>query len=355
MLSEPSVGGIVINSRDITERKAFERRLEYQALHDSLTGLPNRTLFMDRLRHTLAGRSRREGKVAVLFLDLDNFKIINDSLGHGAGDQLLITVSERLRKCLRPTDTVARFGGDEFVFLLEDVTGVDDAVFFAERISNELLQAPLILSGQEVFAPASIGIALSSPDRELPDDLLRDADAAMYRAKKERVHYRVFDSSMDAHAENRLRIENDLRRVVARDKLRVFYQPKIEFATGRIVAMEALIRWEHPERGLVLPQEFIPLAEETGLIVPIGQWMLEQSCIQVKKWREQLSGTSSPMMCVNLSGRQLQHPKIVADVARVLRESELEPSSLSLEITESALMEDAILTKPSCNSSRSWG
>ncbi len=256
---------------DVTERKALEERLEHQALHDPLTDLPNRTLFVDRLGHALTRLGRRGGKAAVLFLDLDNFKFVNDSLGHEAGDELLAAVSGRLRACLRPEDTAARLGGDEFAVLLENVAGVDDAAQVAERITGELRE-PFVVRGHEVFATPSIGIAFGGSDQDRPENLLRDADVAMYRAKEEgKARHLVFEEAMESQIVERLRLENDLRRALERDELRVYYQPVVHLETEQVMGMEALVRWEHPERGLVIPDEFIPLAEEIGLIVPIGR------------------------------------------------------------------------------------
>ena len=275
----------------------------------------------------------------MLFVDLNNFKVINDSLGHEAGDRLLVAVSDRLRKCLRPTDTASRFGGDEFVILLRDVEGATDATRVAERITEELLGAPVNLEGHEVFTTPSIGVAVSDSAQDLPEGLLRRADAAMYHAKERKAHHQVFDPSMNNHAVQRLRLENDLRRSIAHDEFRVRYQPQVLLETGRIVGMEALVRWEHPERGLLCPQEFIPVAEDTGMIVPIGRWVLEQACRQAKEWHERYPNELPLMMCVNLSARQFHHPGLVQDVAEVLRRTGLESRSLDLEITESVLME----------------
>lgn len=324
---------------DITERKTLEKQLEHQALHDGLTGLPNRSLFVDRLDQALARADRHQGKVAVLFLDVDNFKVVNDSLGHDAGDKLLIEMSRRLRACIRPGDTVARLGGDEFTILLEEVDDSSDAVLVAERIAEEL-QTPFDLEGQEIFASTSIGIALGDLAKNRPANLLRDADLAMYRAKDTgRAHYEVFEPSMNTQARERLKMANDLRRALEQDELRVYYQPQVSLETGRIIGMEALVRWEHPERGLLKPSEFVGIAEETGLILPLGQRVLEMACRQARSWQELRADT--PAICVNLSARQFQRLDLVDDIFRVLRESALEPSSLVLEITESVVMQDA--------------
>lgn len=329
-----NISGAVVTFKDITERKALEQKLQYQAFHDPLTDLPNRALFMDRLRHALTRAERLETKVAVLFTDLDNFKIINDSLGHRVGDQLLVAVAERLQACVRPADTVARLGGDEFTLLLEGVADVSDAAKVAERIAQDL-QAPFALEAQEVFATTSTGIAVSSSTQEHPTDLLRHADLAMYRAKsKGKARYEVFEPSMSIDALERLELETELRRALGREEFRVYYQPEILLASGEIVGMEALVRWEHPERGLLLPQEFLPIAEESNLIMPIGQWVLRVACKQLRTWQEQYPGTSSLVMGVNLSTREFFQPSLIAEI---LRETGVDPQTLQLEITEGAV------------------
>ena len=326
--------------RDITERKAFEEHLAHQAFHDSLTNLPNRPLFMNRLEQALARMHRGHKPLAVLFLDLDHLKVVNDSLGHRVGDQLLTSVGERLQACLRPEDTVARFGGDEFVILLEEITDLIDAIRVAERIA-ERLQGPLTLEGYEVVTTASIGIVLSSSDYNRPDDLLRAADLAMYQAKNRgRARYEIFDPSLNERARQRLELGTDLRQAIERGEFRVYYQPVLALETGRISEVEALVRWEHPRRGLSLPGEFIPLAEETGLIVPIGQWVMEEACRQARVWQTRYPSDPPLVMCVNLSARQFQQPTLVEDVSRVLFQTGLDPASLMLEITESMVMED---------------
>lgn len=312
----------------------------YKAFHDSLTGLPNRALFLDRLQQAL-DRSSREGVLhAVLFVDLDYFKIINDSLGHKAGDQLLTVVAERLRACLRPADTAARLGGDEFVVLLDNVMGVDDAISVAERIT-EALGVPIELGERQVVVGTSVGIALSEDHESQPDVMLRNADVAMYEAKKEgKGRYKVFDPGMIAQALRRLELENDLRRAIGQEELRLYYQPKVLLGTGSITGVEALVRWEHPTRGMLLPEEFIPLAEETGLIVPLGWWVLQEACRRTREWGEQYH-TAFPLdISVNLSVKQFQEPDLVRKLAGMLREVGLEPSCLQLEITESVVMED---------------
>jgi diguanylate cyclase (GGDEF)-like protein/PAS domain S-box-containing protein len=426
-------------ARDITERKEFEQRLAHQATHDPLTGLPNRTLLVDRL-HMAMARGGRTGRITgVLFLDLDNFKVVNDSLGHSAGDTLLVEVARRVQAAVRPGATVARFGGDEFVVLCEELERAEEALEIARRI-EEAIAEPVSIDDTEVTVTASIGVATSEdshvaeaivrdadaamyeakargrsrtemfdsamhvqavdrlalesslrralerhemrvayqPQIDLgtgriidaisgpfgfaeaevyigasigiafPDDVdvepetfIRDADAAMYQAKERgRGRWVVFDNAMRANAVDRLDIENALRRSIERRELRVHYQPVVSIATGHIVGVEALLRWEHPERGLLLPGEFIGIAEETGLIVPIGAWVLEQACRQVHRWEASLPDRPNLSVAVNLSGRQLSHPGLVDDVAAVLGATGVDPGQVELEITESVLMDD---------------
>ncbi len=327
---------------DLTERKALEERLEHRAFHDYLTDLPNRQLFVDRLSQALdRTRRRRDRKVAVLFTDLDEFKIINDSLGHEAGDLLLTLVAERLERCLRPEDSLARFGGDEFVVLIEDVEGPDVAVRVAERIIEELAR-PFVLEDRELFASSSIGISLGDARTKTPEDLLRDADTAMYRAKEQGGTYRVFDPDMYVRARGRLDLEGDLRRTLEapHEQLPVFYQPMASIPKGTIVGMEALLRWAHPERGLLLPSEFISEAERTGLIVPMGRWVLDEACRRAKEWQERHPTHAPLAMAVNLSARQLRYPELVGEVEDALGQAALDPGKLTLEITESVLVEE---------------
>jgi diguanylate cyclase (GGDEF)-like protein/PAS domain S-box-containing protein len=344
MLDQPAVEGIVATCRDITQRKAFERELSRLAFSDTLTGLPNRALLLDRLTHALDRAERQMRRVAVLFLDLDRFKVVNDSLGHAQGDALLIEAANRINACLRTGDTAARLGGDEFTVLLEDVESERQAVEVAERIA-EALRQPVLLAGREVFVSFSIGIALSGPDAARPDSVLRNADLALYRAKADgRSRYAVFDPSMQTGAIERMEIESDLRRALGRDELRVYFQPIVDLETGAVNEVEALARWERPGHGIVSPLVFIPIAEETGLIVPIGQWVLEEACRWARRW-DSFSGDQPPLVVsVNLSARQFSNPDLLADIQRVLSETGLDPHQLKLEITESVVMHDAEAT-----------
>jgi diguanylate cyclase (GGDEF)-like protein/PAS domain S-box-containing protein len=327
-------------SRDITERKKAEEQLQRQAFYDLLTGLPNRALFVDRLQH-LFHRSRRSlgnPLFAVLYLDLDRFKTINDSLGHQVGDELLIATARRLEFCLRPGDTLARLGGDEFTVLLDDVRCEADATRVAERIHEELA-LPLEMRGHEMFMSVSVGIALSSAGYKCPEDMLRDADTAMYRAKANgRARHQVFAGDMHQRAVHSLRLETDLRRALERQEIVPYYQPVVDLETGAVVGFEALARWRHPSGDLLLPDLFIPVAEETGLVGPIGEWMLAEACRQTREWQRRHPLWSTLGISVNVSGHQLSQNGIAADVERVLGATGLDPASLTLEITESALM-----------------
>ncbi len=332
--------GLLIIGRDISDRVDLEERLRHQAFHDPLTGLPNRALFMDRLTQALSRAERRAATMAVLFLDLDRFKLINDSLGHEAGDALLVAVAERLRACLRPADTVARFGGDEFIVLLEDGATQESAVAVAGRMLAALAQ-PYALNGSAMFSGASIGITLSASAGAHPDELVREADIALFEAKAAgRGRHVLFDASMKARSSDRLDLEMDLRQALARGELRVYYQPEIDIPTGLVVGMEALVRWEHPRRGLIGPDRFIPLAEETGLILEIGPWVLEQACRDARRWQEQHLGTRPLVVSVNLSPREFACPEMPGEVAQIVQRTGLDPASLRLEITETAMMHD---------------
>ena len=343
LLDDPDVAGMVATARDIAQRKTFEAELVQQAFHDSLTQLPNRALLTDRLEQAYVRSGRRQSSVGVLFVDLDNFKLINDSLGHQAGDTLLIEVAKRLQSCVRDEDTVARLGGDEFVILLELATELT-AVQAAERIEQKFTR-PFKIEGREFVVSVSIGIALGDASQGRSDVLLRNADVAMYRAKSEgRARHVVFRASMHTDGLVRLNLENDLRQALRRHELVVHYQPIVNLESGEVTGVEALVRWRHPTRGLLLPGEFISVAEETGLIVPIGQWVLEQACRQVVAWRAELPEQSALMVSVNLSPRQFQQPNLEAQVSRALRESGLAPPWLKLEITEGVIMKDVEAT-----------
>ena len=324
---------------DVTTSKTLEEQLRRRAFHDQLTGLPNRQLFVERLVRAL-GRTRRSGrKVAVLFMDLDGFKVVNDSLGHETGDLLLVAIGERLRRRLRPGDTLARFGGDEFVVLLEEVKHGDDATEVAGRIT-ESLERPFVVGEQKLFVNASIGVALSTARTSSPEDLLRDADTAMYLAKDEHAGYRVFDPAMHERVLTRLSLENDLRHAIGYDEFHLFFQPKIRLDDDTIAMIEVLLRWQHPQRGLLMPGEFIPMAEETGLIAPIGRWVLGETCRQLRGWLDRHPQGMPLVACVNVSAGQLRYPGLLHEVRSVLEESGIEARNLVLEITESALVEN---------------
>lgn len=335
------VVGAVVTFTDVTERKALEDRLKHQAFHDVLTDLPNRQLLLNRLGHALARIARRrDSRVAVVFMDIDDFKVVNDSLGHEIGDMLLVAASERLKGCLRPEDTLARFGGDEFIVLLEEVEGADDALRVTRRITEEF-RGPFVLDDRELFVGLSIGVALGEAHTKSPEELLRDADTAMYRAKDEAADYRVFDPVMYERALSRLELENDLRHALEKKEFTVHYQPKFRLGrTDRIEEIEALVRWKHPQRGFMLPGEFIPITEETGLIIPLGEWVMKEACRQAKEWRERYPSEPPLVLCVNISAAQVRHPGFLKDVRSALRESGLAADELVLEITESTLLKD---------------
>jgi diguanylate cyclase (GGDEF)-like protein len=331
---------VVVAHEDITQRKMAEEQLLHDAFHDALTDLPNRALFMDRLRRAILRANRQENyRFAVLFLDLDGFKVVNDSLGHATGDQLLIAIGRRLELGMRRGDTLTRLGGDEFAILADDIHDVNDAILLAERVRNDL-KAPFNLGRHEVFATASIGIALGSKDYERPEDLLRDADTAMYRAKAQgKEHHVVFDTAMHTSVVERLRLETDLRRAIERCEFQVHYQPIVALRTGRIAGFEALLRWDHPERGPIAPSVFIPLVEETGLILPLGLWVLRAACRQLHAWQERAPELSELRMSVNLSSKQLAQPDLTEQIDQILEETGVAPGDLKLEITESVIME----------------
>jgi diguanylate cyclase (GGDEF)-like protein/PAS domain S-box-containing protein len=337
---QPALRTVHVFGEDVTERKRVEGRLLHHALHDPLTGLPNRHLFMERLGTALMRYHRREGGLfAVLFLDLDRFKVVNDSLGHHVGDELLQVVAERLRGAIRLSDVVARFGGDEFAILLEGLESLDEATRIAERLS-QTVSAPINLSGYEVFTSASIGIALCATGLDRPEYLLRNADVAMYRAKGGgAARYEVFDRAMHAQALARLQLETDLRRAVGRGEFRLHYQPIVSLTSGRIAGVEALLRWSHPERGLIAPGEFIGVAEETGVILPLGDWVLGEACRQLAEWRRDFDHARIAVS-VNLSAKQFGQPDLVQRIRGALESAGLDPRYLKLEVTESAIIEN---------------
>jgi diguanylate cyclase len=326
--------------RDITERRSVQEKLAHQALHDPLTGLPNRALVLDRIGQALARSARHDWSVAVLFFDVDRFKVVNDSLGHSVGDALLVLVVERLQSLLRPGDTMSRLGGDEFLLVCEEVHGLDQARHLADRLT-EALRSPFVVAGREMFATASVGIAVGRAPDASPDSLMRDADAAMYRAKERgRARYEVFDAEMRAQALRRLNTEHAMPRALERNEFRILYQPIVSLETGTMTGVEALVRWEHPEHGLITPSEFVPIAEDNGLIVPLGSWVLREAMEQAAEWHRAHPSRGDLHVTVNLSARQLQDPGLPFAVATSLDELQMDPGALTLEITESVLMHD---------------
>jgi diguanylate cyclase (GGDEF)-like protein len=325
--------------RYAVERKRAELALAHQATHDALTGLPNRTLFLDRLAMTLARLERSRRACAVLFLDLDRFKAVNDSLGHDVGDRLLIEAADRLLELVRPSDTVARFGGDEFMVLCDDIATEADAILVAERIAGSLAQ-PFRIDGHELHVGASTGIVIATDRSRPPEALVRDADQTMYVAKRRGSRWELYSPDQRVSIDTRLGLEAELRQALDRDELRLFYQPEVDVHEGTIVAVEALLRWQHPQRGLLPPGDFIPFAEESGLIVPVGEWVLQESCRQLRRWRE--AGICAPAMSanVNLSARQLIDRELPATVKRALEQSGIEPAALCLELIETAFVDD---------------
>jgi diguanylate cyclase (GGDEF)-like protein len=336
------------------ERRRTEEQTQHEALHDPLTGLPNRNLFLDRLQHALSVAARRETSIAVLFLDLDQFKLVNDSLGHAAGDELLAAVAPRIEGALRPGDTVARFGGDEFAVLAEDVGNERGATRIAERVA-EALARPFILREREHFVSASIGIAIGE-GKEAPEALIRDADSALYRAKERgRGGYEIFDEVMRSRVIEHMQIENDLRRAIQREELELYYQPVIKLSDGSITALEALLRWNHPERGMTGPLAFIPVAEESRLIVPIGRWVIEQACRRAALW-QQLKPDAAPVsVAVNLSARQIADPDLLSHIEGSIRANRIDPSTLWLELTETTLLDETVFVERTLDALRGLG
>ncbi len=329
---------------ELTQRKLTEDRLSYISVHDPLTDLPNRTLFIDRLEHAMERAKRRQDSTyAVFFLDLDRFKVVNDSLGHRIGDELLIESSQRIAACLRGEDTVARLGGDEFVVLLEDVDNNKYVIQVAERIQKSITM-PFDLDGHMIFVFGSMGIVMGGTQYSSPDDIIRDADIAMYRAKGQGLgRYEIFDPSMLDRAMTRMELEAELRRALQNQQFVVYYQPILELAADRVIGFEALVRWEHPDKGLIPPMEFIPMAEETGLIIPLGYWVLDEACRQIHSWNVQY-GIDPPLTInVNLSIRQCEQPDLVQKITDILHKNKLDPGQLKLELTESLIIKDSEL------------
>ena len=353
--SDPAVNGIVLNSRNIGERRRFEEELQHRAFYDQLTGLPNRALLIDRLQHTIERhRRKQEWSYAVLFVDVDRFKMINDSLGHSIGDQLLKAISGILNNRFRRVDTVARFGSDEFVILLDDNEDERTPIRVAERIIDEF-KSPLYIEGREIFVSVSIGIVFGEEGYEDPMTIVRDADTAMHQAKtEEKGHYRIFHSQMHNQVREMLTLETDLRRALEREEFRVFYQPILNLKTGRPIGLEALIRWQHPDKGLVSPMEFIPVAEETGLILPIGDWVLHQACTEINRVAK-VNGLSSLELNVNLSARQFSQADLAESIKTTLNRTGFNPERLKLEITETAIMEKGEQANRTCQSLKDHG
>ncbi len=346
----------LVIATDVTERLRAQQKLWHAAFYDALTGLPNRSLFMERLGQAQArARGRSGGGFAVLFLDLDRFKVVNDSMGHRAGDQLLVAIARRLDRIRRAGDTVARLGGDEFAFLIEGVHDPASSGRVADRVQRELAQ-PFEVNGQEVFTSASIGIALGGVQEYKPEDLLRDADTAMYRAKGQgSAKHAVFDITMHDRAVAVLQLENDLRRAIDRGELRVEYQPIVALQSARIVGFEALVRWQHRQRGLVPPAEFIPMAEETGVIGAMGRWVLVEACRQMRKLQEIYPRTPGLSLAVNVSGQQILQPDLVEQISEILEATGLDPRLLRLELTETVLVENEAAAARCLNRLRQLG
>jgi diguanylate cyclase (GGDEF)-like protein/PAS domain S-box-containing protein len=332
----------IMQAQDISERKHAEAKLHHAAFYDSLTALPNRALFTEHLQIAIKRTKQHKTHLyAVLFIDIDRFKNVNDSLGHVIGDQLLINVARRLEKCIRTNDIAARFGGDEFAVLLNGLKNPTDAVATAERI-QEVLAQPFTLAGHDVFCGGSIGVAFSTLEYTQSEEILRDADTAMYRAKEQgKGRFEIFDKMMHSRAILRLQLENDLRKAIEREEFKVYYQPIVDMQTRIISGFEALVRWQHPERGIVFPADFIPLAEETELIIPIGNWVLLESCRQIREWQTKWNFPVPLTISINLSGKQFKQSDLVEQIKQILYQTKLDPQYLRLEITESTVMDNA--------------
>ena len=358
LLADEEIAGIVLNVRDVSERKSFEAELEHQAFHDTLTGLPNRALFRNRVEHALAAQRRNALPVTVLFLDIDDFKYVNDSLGHAAGDDVLQELARRLDDSMRPADTAARIGGDEFALLLHETESELQSVEIAQRLMAALAQ-PIALAGRDLALATSVGIAFSDQGMVSPrdaDELLRNADAAMYMAKESgKNQHRIFAPEMHAKALARLELKTDLQRALDEGEFTLRYQPIMDLHRGDMAGMEALLRWEHPERGTVAPLEFVPLLEETGLIVPVGQLVLEEACEWAARMQRECPREPPLSMAVNVSVAQLQRDELVEDVRMTMERSGIVPSSLTLELTESVMMDDMELSLLRLNALRELG
>ena len=353
LLGHPAVGGVVINGRDITERRNFEQRLEHQATHDALTGLPNRTLMRDRIDVALARGQRHETTAAVLFLDLDRFKTVNDTAGHDGGDQLLVAVSRRLAASMRACDTVARYGGDEFVILADEINGVDDVVALAERLESSFNE-PFVLGDQKIFCTASIGVSIARHGDKSSETMLSEADAAMYQAKRSgRACTEIFDQELRHQLHQQRLIETELHEAINSGQLRAFFQPVIDVASGTIRACEALIRWEHPERGLLEPSDFIHVAEDCGLVVGIDRWILVQACEAAVRWQESFGVRID--IASNVSAATIVDPSWVGFVEQTLQRIGLDPGRLHLEITETGLLRHPELAEASVKALRALG
>ena len=340
LLDDPAVKGLALNLRDVTERKALEDQLRQLAFHDPLTLLANRSLFRNRVEHALALSRRTQERLAVLMIDLDNFKNVNDSLGHDIGDRLLQTAAQRLVKCTRAADTVARLGGDEFAVLLEGVSTLEQAEEIAASVT-EAFRLPISIDGDDLLVTTSIGVALSEPGNDT-EHVLRNADIAMYNAKAAgKARHVVFHARMQEQLRERLRLEDDLSQAFAKNEFFLEFQPIVDLKTTELLGVEALVRWQHPEQGRLLPGQFIPMAEETGQIVELGRWVLLDACCRVKQWRESIAAGSGLRVAVNISGRHLQQGDLVADVRNALEVSGLEPESLLIELTESTMMHNS--------------